>query len=160
MATLGLLLPRMSDGDWVALVPICAGLTCMGFGIGIGWPHLLSRVLRSVRQGEQDLASASLTTMQLLATAFAAALAGMVANFAGLVHPGGLAGTSHAALWLFAGFSLMPALAILTARRSTSLSADAAAQSSVRTDHARPPPPPDPLHNRRLHGDSRRADRL
>ena len=118
MATLGLLLPRMSDGDWVVLAPICAALTCMGFGIGIGWPHLLSRVLKSVRQDEQDLASASLTTMQLLATAFAAALAGMVANFAGLAHPGGLAGTSHAALWLFAGFSLMPALAILTARRS------------------------------------------
>jgi predicted MFS family arabinose efflux permease len=118
MLGLAVLLPRSSDGGWPALAPLSAGLTAIGLGIGIGWPHLLTRVLKSVRPDEQDLASASLTTMQLLATAIGSALAGMIANFAGLADPGGPIGISHAAFWLYAGFSLMPALAILTVRRS------------------------------------------
>ncbi len=119
MAALAALVPLATSG-WVALIAICGALTCVGFGIGIAWPHLLSRVLKAVRPGEQDIASASLTTLQLLATALAAATAGMVANLAGLADPGGIGGTSHAALWLFAGFALPPALAIMTARRASS----------------------------------------
>jgi FtsH-binding integral membrane protein len=67
--------------------------------------------------GEQDLASASITTVQLFATALGAALAGMVANLAGLTDPGGVAGTANAASWLFGVFALAPLLGILTARR-------------------------------------------
>jgi hypothetical protein len=66
---------------------------------------------------EQDLASASLTTVQLVATAFGAALAGMVANMGGLADPGGIDGTSDAAVWLFSVFAGAPALALLYAAR-------------------------------------------
>ncbi len=134
MLGLAMLLPRATDGSWVALAPLIAALTAVGLGIGIAWPHLLSRVLKSVRPGEQDLASASLTTMQLLATAIGAALAGMIANFAGLAHPGGLAGISRAALWLFAIFSLMPALAILTVRRSLAAPVSAGMPAAAATE--------------------------
>jgi predicted MFS family arabinose efflux permease len=118
MAALALLVPVPAQG-WVAVGSICAALLCIGFGVGVGWPHLLTGVLKAARPDEQDLASASMTTVQLLATATGAALVGLVANLAGLVHPGGVSGTSHAASWVFAGFTLTPALAILTARRST-----------------------------------------
>jgi MFS family permease len=120
MATLAILVPPASGGSWVVLVPICGALICVGFGIGIGWPHLLTRVLKTVRPGEQDTASASLTTLQLLATALGAAMAGMVANLAGFADPGGVIGISHAARWLLTGFALAPALAIMMARRGTS----------------------------------------
>jgi len=114
MAALALLVPAPNP---LAVGSICAALLCIGFGVGIGWPHLLTAILKAARADEQDLASASMTTVQLLATATGAALAGLVTNLAGLAHPGGATGTSHAALWLFAGFAVTPALATLTALR-------------------------------------------
>ena len=119
MAVLTVLAPMAGSNGWAVLVPICGALACVGFGIGIAWPHLLSRVLKAVPTDEQDVASASLTTLQLFATALGAATAGMVANLAGLANPGGVIGISHAALWLFASFAVAPALAIMTARRGT-----------------------------------------
>ncbi|MDH1146949.1 MFS transporter, partial [Pseudomonas mosselii] len=86
-----------------------------------GWPHLLTRVLQAARPGEENLASASITTVQLYATALAAALAGLVANGAGLVEPGGEQGARQAALWLFAVFACAPLLALPLALRLTSV---------------------------------------
>ncbi len=54
----------------------------MGFGIGFGWPHLLTRILQVAPEADKDIAGASITTVQLFATAFGAALAGMTANLA------------------------------------------------------------------------------
>jgi hypothetical protein len=90
-----------------------------GFGVGPGWPHLLSRVLLVADEDEQDLAAASLTTVQLIVSALGAALAGMVANLAGLTDPGGEPGASSAATWLFGVFAVAPAVAVLTAVRCT-----------------------------------------
>ncbi|HEX2885895.1 MFS transporter [Vineibacter terrae] len=117
MATLALLIPTPSGGEWAALGPICVALFCVGFGVGLGWPHLLTRVLRTAPRDEQDLASASITLVQLFASALGASVAGMVANIAGLTEPGGIAGTAGAARWLFAGFALTPLLGLLTAAR-------------------------------------------
>lgn len=116
MVVLALLMPRGSDGDWIALAPLCVGLAGVGFGVGLGWPHLLTRVLQVAPAGEQDLASASLTTVQLFATAIGAALAGMVANLAGLTHPGGATGAADAAQWLFGVFALAPLAAVVIVR--------------------------------------------
>jgi len=116
MAVLTVLIPASSAGGWALLGPICVGLVVVGFGVGMSWPHLLTRVLQVAPRDEQGLASASLTTVQLFATALGAALAGMVANLAGLTEPGGVAGTANAACWLFGVFALAPALCILTAR--------------------------------------------
>jgi len=119
MAVLTILVPMAGSDGWTVLVPISGALACVGFGIGIAWPHLLSRVLKAVGPDEQDVASASLTTLQLFATALGAATAGMVANLAGLATPGGIIGISRAALWLFASFAIAPALAVMMARRGT-----------------------------------------
>jgi len=97
----------------------CLALAGVGLGIGLGWPHLLSRVLSAARPGEENLASASITTVQLYATALAAALAGLVSNSAGLVDPGGVVGAQHAALWLFGVFALAPVLTLILVRRIT-----------------------------------------
>ena len=77
----------------------------------MGWAHLASRVLAVAPEGGRDLAASSISTVQLLATAFGSALAGMVANLAGLSDPGADGGTANAARWLFAAFAAAPALA-------------------------------------------------
>ena len=117
MLALALLMPRESNGGAQTLTPICLALTLIGLGVGLAWPHLLTRVFQVAPDGEQDLASAAITTVPLFATAFGAALAGMVANIAGLTEPGGIEGTASAAVWLFGVFALAPVMGILIARR-------------------------------------------
>ncbi|WP_159913681.1 MFS transporter [Pantoea sp. 18069] len=87
-----------------------------GAGVGIGWPHLLVRVLTLAPAGEGGMASAAITTVQLYGMAIGAAIAGLVANAAGLIAPGGVAGAQSAAVWLFAGFAIAPLLAALLVR--------------------------------------------
>lgn len=117
MVALAALMGTESQGSWLALAPICLALVAIGLGVGLAWPHLLTRVFQVSSAGEQDLAAASITTVQLFATALGAALAGMVANIAGLTDPGGIVGASSAATWLFGVFALAPMLGVLTARR-------------------------------------------
>lgn len=117
MIALAVLMPSESAGGLPALMPICLALVAIGLGVGMAWPHLLTRVFQVAPTGEQGLAAASITTVQLFATALGAALAGMVANVAGLTDPGGIAGTANAAVWLFGLFAFAPILAIFTAVR-------------------------------------------
>jgi len=117
MIALAVLMPGESAGGWPALMPICVALVAIGLGVGMAWPHLLTRVFQVAPTGEQGMAAASITTVQLFATALGAALAGMVANVAGLTDPGGIAGTANAAVWLFGLFAFAPILAVFTAVR-------------------------------------------
>jgi MFS family permease len=94
-------------------------LAGVGAGVGVGWPHLLTRVLRLAPAGEGGLASAAITTVQLYGMAIGAAVAGLVANAAGLTAPGGVAGAQSAAGWLFASFAIAPAVAAWMARRAS-----------------------------------------
>ena len=134
MAALTVLMPTESGGAWLALAPICLALVAIGLGVGLAWPHLLTRVFQVAPDGEQDLASASITTVQLFATAIGAALAGMVANVAGLTDPGGVAGTASAARWLFGMFAFGPILGLLTGLRVVRLHSKARERS--RPSHA------------------------
>ena len=118
---LGLLaftMPMQSGGSAGALLPISLGLLCIGFGIGLAWPHLVTGILQAASPHEQTLATAAMTTVQLAAAALGAAAAGVVANIAGIAQPGGVAGASRAAVWLFGSFTVIPMLCILTARRT------------------------------------------
>lgn len=117
MVVLALATPIHAQGDWLILAFICLGLTLIGFGIGLGWPHLLTRVLQVAPAGDQDTAATSITTVQLLATAVGSALAGMLANLGGITHPGGIEGTSSAAFWIFAILAIAPLMAIGSAVR-------------------------------------------
>ncbi|MBS9444003.1 MFS transporter [Photorhabdus heterorhabditis] len=122
MLILSLILSHPSVGHWQVMIPIVIALTLVGFGIGFGWPHLLTRILQISSDADKDIAGASITTVQLFATAFGSALAGMVVNLSGLNEPGGVAGTASAAHWLFLLFAIAPLLALFTAWRSAKIS--------------------------------------
>lgn len=98
-------------GDMVVLAAATAAIFGMGFGVGMGWAHLVTLVLKLAPDGEKDKASAAIVTMQALGTAFGAALAGVVVNSTGLIDPGGVAGTVLAAAWLYGLFALPGLLA-------------------------------------------------
>jgi len=121
LAALAVLMPahgRLAAGAETLLIAIALG--AVGLGVGIGWPHLVTRVMSLAPAGQEGLASASITTVQLYGMAVGAAVAGLVANAAGLTAPGGVAGARSAAFWLFASFALAPALAAwLVARFAT-----------------------------------------
>lgn len=117
MVVLACSVPLHAGGDSAVLGFICLGLVLVGFGIGMGWPHLLTRILQVAPSDDQDAAATSITTVQLFATALGSALAGMLANLGGLNLPGGIEGTSHAAGWLFVVLAAAPLLAIFSAIR-------------------------------------------
>lgn len=108
MAGLALTMPA-GDGSWIALVPVCLALVIGGAGVGTAYPHLGARVLQVAPADEEDVAAASIMTVQLCATAFGAALAGLVVNLTGQPEAGqGLADVAGAARWLFAIFMAAP----------------------------------------------------
>ncbi len=106
-----------SDGD--VLLGVVVGLLLLGAGIGMGWPYLLSAVLAATSDRDREVAGSSLTTVQMVAQAFGAASAGLIVNLAGFTDPGGTAGTSDAAHWLFLAMLPLPLLAALTVRVAT-----------------------------------------
>lgn len=121
MVALAILLPPVSDGNWYIISTICVFMLMIGYSVGMTWPHLLTTILTKTPAEELGLASASLTTIQLVTAAIGAAIAGMVVNLAGLSHPGGQVGASNAALWFFGSFALLPLFAIYTAYKVVQL---------------------------------------
>src|SRR5690606_24587291 len=111
LLVLGVMMPLGSGGwmVWAMAVPLVA----VGVGVGLCWPNMLTRVFKSAPQGQENIASAAITTLQLYAVALGAALAGMVTNAAGLTDPGGVSGAQQAAFALFIVFTCSPAAAAL-----------------------------------------------
>jgi MFS family permease len=101
---------------------LCVFLAGVGLGIGLAWPHLLTRLLEAAPAEEGALASSSISTVQLYAMSLGAAVAGWVANAAGLGDPGGVPGARAAALWLLGGFAVLVALGLPLARRAAPVS--------------------------------------
>jgi len=101
------------------------GFTAIGFGIGFGWPHLLTRILQVSSEEDKEIAGASITTVQMFATALGAALAGTIANLSGLTESGQGDGVANAAFWLFLLLAIAPLLAIYTATRAAALPEEA-----------------------------------
>ena len=121
LALFALFMPVHSAGEIAYLLPICLGLVLVGFGIGLAWPNLVTRVYGSVGESEQGLAAGGVTTVQLFSIALGTAGAGMVANFAGIAEPGGMEGASNAARWLGGVFALAPPLCVVVAVRAVRL---------------------------------------
>jgi MFS family permease len=103
------------SGEAAWLLGLLLGL--MGLGIGIAWPHLGPRVFAFAAEGEKDVAAASITIVLMTTYSFGSALGGLVTNMAGIADPGGVAGASNAAGWLFTLFTLPPLLAGMLVRR-------------------------------------------
>lgn len=95
------------------IIGICLLLVFVGAGVGMGWSHLLTRILKAAAPGEEAKASASISIVQLLATSCGTALAGLVANSTGVLNPGGIVGAQQAAGWLMGTFALAPLLAFV-----------------------------------------------
>ncbi len=108
LALLAWRMPVASAGEPLAMATIGLMLATVGMGVGFAWPHLLTRAMTVANEAERSLASSSISTVQLVTSAFASALAGVVANLGGITDPGGPAGASNAALWLFGVFALGP----------------------------------------------------
>lgn len=106
-----LLMPAGGNGA-VHLGAIALGLLLLGLGMGSTFPHLLSRSMSLALHHEQALAATSMTTVQLVGSAFGAAFGGVITN---LNHYSDLAGggTVRAATWYFSVFCLFPLAAFV-----------------------------------------------
>ncbi|MEH2500351.1 MFS family permease [Bradyrhizobium sp. AZCC 1678] len=87
-----------------------------GGSVGAVWPHLAARLIASAAPNSRALAGSSITTLQILAGTFGAAIAGIVANLSGATSttPSEVA---HGGQLLFLSFGLAPLLALLIALR-------------------------------------------
>jgi hypothetical protein len=103
----------------IGFVPIAIGLTAVGFGIGLAWPHLVTRLFQTAPLDQQEQAAGGITTVQLFATALGAAAAGTLAKVAGIASPGGVAGARSTAFWLFAVFAVVPLFGFVSAMIAT-----------------------------------------
>jgi MFS family permease len=87
----------MGPGPVIALL---LPIALIGMGIGGSWAFIAQRIMTGAKKGEQNIAAASVATVQQAGIAFGAAVAGLVANASGLgdgLHPGSLV---HAAFWV------------------------------------------------------------
>ncbi|MFP1132823.1 MFS transporter [Asticcacaulis sp. W401b] len=100
-------------GDWLPLTLICGALVVGGAGVGLAYPHLSAMVLRVAPPDEADNAASSIMTVQLCATAFGAALAGLAVNLAGGSTSSGGIDVANAARWLFITVAVAPAFCLL-----------------------------------------------
>lgn len=117
LAAMLVLMPHPGLLPWgvqVGLLGAC--LLAQGCGIGMGWPHVCAGVFGFAPEGEKDLAASSMTLVIMMSNALGSAMAGLLANLAGLAG-GGVAGASAAAAWLFGSYALAPLLAVLAVRR-------------------------------------------
>lgn len=88
-------------------------LALVGFGIGLGWPHLSAQVFMCVDEDEQDMAASAMTSLQMFAGAIAAALFGLIANVQGMAET--LEGTSATSFGMLLTGALAAALSLIAA---------------------------------------------
>jgi MFS family permease len=115
MGLVGILLAIL--GDTPAAVIPCQ--IAIGSGFGMSWAFISQGVMEAARPGERDRASAMLPTVQSGGYALGAAIAGLVANSAGLIAGLGTGGIAVPAAWTFgiaAGLGTLAVLASLGVR--------------------------------------------
>ena len=76
-------------------------VSLIGAGIGVCFAHISSWSIAAARPGESILTASSIPTIQSLGIAFGAAIAGLVANTAGLATDISLATITAAATWVY-----------------------------------------------------------
>ena len=107
---LALLMPQMLADDWGGSGWLLLPLIGTGMGVGLTWPHVLTRIFHAAPRGQENMASAAIITLQLYSLAMGAALGGVVSNAFGFVEPGGVAGARQASIALFLSFAIGPAI--------------------------------------------------
>jgi predicted MFS family arabinose efflux permease len=102
------------------LLPIAS----IGVGIGVCWAFIAQRIMTGAKHGEENIAAASVATVQQAGIAFGAAIAGLVANASGLgdgLHPSSIL---RAAFWVPMAFVAAPLAASLIGLRLVALKPD------------------------------------
>jgi MFS family permease len=95
--------------SWPVIVAWVAALFTAGAGVGAAWPHLSAWIMSAVDDPvEGGAAAAAINTVQLVAGALGAGLAGVVVNAAA-------DGDVATARWLFAVFGVLAAIGIRAA---------------------------------------------
>jgi hypothetical protein len=108
-----------------SFLSVALALVLVGGGIGVAWAHLRNLMMAHARETERDVSSAFISTNQLIAQAFASALAGMFASLGGFADAtSGSTGVVRAVSWVFLSFSLMAAAALPASVKSVRLSAE------------------------------------
>lgn len=92
-------------------------IALVGGGIGSCWAFTAQRVMRGARPGEEDIAASSVATIQQTGFALGAAMAGLVANAAGLSAGLNRTDVAQAAFWVPVSFVAAAVIAILVGRR-------------------------------------------
>lgn len=103
----------------ILLSVMAFNLLCMGMGVGLAWPHLLSKLLSSVPEHEGAIASSSLSTVQMYAMSVGSALAGLIVNSIGGNASAEAQTVMRSAFWLFVLFGLLAFLGVFSGRRAT-----------------------------------------
>jgi MFS family permease len=101
----------------VLLLPILL----MGIGIGICWAFILQRIMTGAKRGEENIAAASVATVQQAGIAFGAAVAGLVANASGLGDGLHITSVLRAAFWVPMAFVAAPLAASVIGTRLVAL---------------------------------------
>jgi MFS family permease len=105
---------------------VLLGQALLGAGIGMAWAHLGALLLAVVPPDEHDVAGPFITTTQTLGALFGSAIAGMVANLAGLADAATAADVAATGRWLFGTLTVLPLAACATAWSALALSRDTA----------------------------------
>lgn len=105
---------------------VLLGQVLLGAGIGMAWAHLGALLLAVAPPDEHDVAGPFITTTQTLAALLGSAIAGMVANLAGLADAATAGEVAATGRWLFGALTVLPLAACATAWYSLVLSRDAA----------------------------------
>jgi MFS family permease len=102
------------------------GIALTGGGIGFAWAHLCNRMMAYANKAERDISSSFIYTNQMIASAFASALAGMIANLAGFADRAvGPRTIVQSVAWVFVSSAAFAAatipMSIISVRLSRSL---------------------------------------
>jgi MFS family permease len=113
----------MPSGPVAALL---APIALIGGGIGACWAFIAQRIMGGASHGEEDIAAASVATVQQAGLAFGAAAAGLIANASGLSDALDPAAIARAAFWVHASFVIATlAASVVGGRLSTTARATA-----------------------------------
>jgi MFS family permease len=104
---------QVDDAPMGVVAVWAVALTITGTGMGATWPHLSAWSMHCVDDADEaGAAAAMINTVQLIAGAFGAGLAGVLVNSAAGV-------TVMAARWLFAVFAALGVVGVLASYRAT-----------------------------------------